>query len=54
MMMEYTNWNNDINQYIIDNDTTNLLEDPWKYVKNIEINSNGTITKQYLLVALYV
>ena len=26
----------------------------WNYVKNIEINSNGTITKQYLMVALYV
>ena len=25
----------------------------WNYVKNIEINSNGTITKQYLMVALY-
>jgi len=48
-----TNWNNDINQYLID--ITNLLEaDMWNYVKNIEINSNGTITKQYLMVALYV
>ena len=49
----FTNWNKDINQYLID--ITNLLEtDPWNYVKNIEINSNGTITKQYLMVALYV
>ena len=49
----FTNWNNDFNQYLID--ITNLLEaDMWNYVKNIEINSNGTITKQYLMVALYV
>ena len=36
--------NNDINQYIIDNDFTRLEADPCKYVKKIEINNNGIIT----------
>ena len=38
----FRNWNNDINQYIIDNDFTRLEADPCKYVKKIEIN-NGII-----------
>ena len=40
----FRNWNNDINQYIIDNDFTRLEADPWKYAKNIEINNDGIIT----------
>ena len=49
----FSNWNNDINQYIIDNDFTRLEADPCKYVKKIEINNNGINTiyitqKQYI------
>ena len=40
----FRNWNNDINQYIIDNDFTRLEADPSKNVKKIEINNNGIIT----------
>ena len=49
----FRNWNNDNNQYIIDNDFTRSETDPCKYVKKIEINNNGIITiyitqKQYI------
>ena len=40
----FRNWNNDNNQYIIDNDFTRLEADPCKYVKKIEINNNGITT----------
>ena len=40
----FRNWNNDINQYLIDNDFTRLEADPCKYAKNIEINNNGIFT----------
>ena len=48
------NWNNDINDYLISNDFTRLEADPCIYVKIIENNNNGIITKQYQMVALYV
>ena len=48
------NWNNDINDYLISNEFTRLEADPCIYVKIIEINNNGIITKQYKMVALYV
>jgi Reverse transcriptase (RNA-dependent DNA polymerase) len=48
------NWNNDINEYLISNDFMRLEADPCIYLKIIEINSNGTITTHYLMVALYV
>ena len=44
MKQAFRNWNNDINQYIIDNDFTRLEADPCKYAKNFEINNNGIIT----------
>ena len=48
------NWNNNINEYLISNYFTRLEADPCIYVKIIEINNNGIITKQYQMVALYV
>ena len=48
------NWNNDINQYLIDNGFTRLEADPCIYVKNIETNVNGVRTTKYLIVALYI
>ena len=48
------NWNNDINEYLISNDFTRLEADPCIYVKIVEVNNNGIITKQYQMVALYV
>ena len=33
----FRNWNNDINQYIIDNDFTRLEADPCKYVKKLRL-----------------
>ena len=48
------NWNNDINDYLISNEFTRLEAEPCIYVKIIEINNNGIITKQYQMVALYV
>ena len=48
------NWNNDINQYLLDNGFTRLEADPCIYVKNIETNVNGVNTIKYLMVALYV
>ena len=48
------NWNNDINQYLIDNGFTRLEADPCIYVKNTETVVNDTTTTKYLMVALYV
>jgi len=48
------NWNNDINQYLVDNGFTRLEADPCIYVKNIETMVNGETNIKYLMVALYV
>ena len=48
------NWNNDINQYLLDNGFTRLEADPCIYVKNIETTANGVTNIKYLMVALYV
>jgi Reverse transcriptase (RNA-dependent DNA polymerase) len=40
----FRNWNNDINQCIIDNEFTSLEADPYNFVKNIEIYNNDIIT----------
>ena len=48
------NWNNDINQYLVDNGFTRLEADPCIYVKNIETTVNGVTNIKYLMVALYV
>ena len=48
------NWNNDINQYLIDNGFTRLEADPCIYVKNTETVVNGNKNTKYLMVALYV
>ena len=44
------NWNNDINQYLIDNGFTRLEADPCIY----ETVVNGITNTKYLMVALYV
>jgi hypothetical protein len=48
------NWNNDINQYLIDNGFTRLEADPCIYVKNTETVVNNVKSIKYLMVALYV
>jgi Reverse transcriptase (RNA-dependent DNA polymerase) len=48
------NWNNDMNQYLLDNGFTRLEADLCIYVKTIETNINGVNTIKYLMVTLYV
>ena len=48
------NWNNDINQYLIDNGFTRLEADPCIYGENTETVVNGIKNTKYLMVALYV
>ena len=47
------NWNNDINQYLIDNGFTRLESNPCIYVKNTETIVNGIKNNKYLIVALF-
>ena len=48
------NWNNDMNQYLLDNGFTRLEADPCIYFKNIETTVDGVNNTKYLMVALYV